>query len=113
MSGLITPSLDEMITNVSKMEKLGMKTPVLIGGATTSKLHTAIKIAPHYSGPVVQVSDASLVTGVCSDLLNPKTKDAFVKELLEKQEKQRVRFAGSKPEKSTVYTFGRSSRARH
>ena len=93
MSGLITPSLDEMITNVSKMEKLGMKTPVLIGGATTSKLHTAIKIAPHYSGPVVQVSDASLVTGVCSDLLNPKVRDGFIEELQAKQEKQRIRFA--------------------
>jgi 5-methyltetrahydrofolate--homocysteine methyltransferase len=93
MSGLITPSLDEMIANVSKMEALGMQTPVLIGGATTSKLHTAIKIAPHYSGPVVQVSDASLVTGVCSDLLNPKKRDGFIAELKEKQEKQRVRYA--------------------
>lgn len=93
MSGLITPSLDEMITNVSKMEKLGLKTPVLIGGATTSKLHTAIKIAPHYSGPIVHVTDASLVTGVCSDLLNPKTKDAFVADLKAEQEKQRITFA--------------------
>ena len=93
MSGLITPSLDEMITNVSKMEKLGMKTPVLIGGATTSQMHTAIKIAPHYSGPIVHVTDASLVTGVCSDLMNPKTKVGFIEELQQQQEKHRVRFA--------------------
>lgn len=93
MSGLITPSLDEMIVNVSKMEERGMKTPVLIGGATTSKMHTAIKIAPHYSGPVVHVTDASLVTGICSNLLNPKTKDSFIAELNRQQEEHRVQFA--------------------
>ena len=59
MSGLITPSLDEMVHVASEMERLGLKLPLLIGGATTSAAHTAIKIAPQYSGPVVHVLDAS------------------------------------------------------
>ena len=59
LSGLITPSLDEMVTVAKKMEERGMKTPLLVGGATTSKMHTAVKIAPVYSGPVVHVLDAS------------------------------------------------------
>ena len=105
MSGLITPSLDEMIANVSKMEELGMTTPVLIGGATTSKLHTAVKIAPHYSGPVVQVSDASLVTGVCSGLMNPKTKDAFIADLREHQAKQLKRFAAQNQKRVPTVTI--------
>ncbi len=71
MSGLITPSLDEMIHNAAEMERRGFKVPLLLGGATTSKAHTAIKIAQAYSGPVVHVADASLVTNVCSALLSP------------------------------------------
>jgi cobalamin-dependent methionine synthase I len=59
LSGLITPSLDEMVTVAKKMEERGIKTPLLIGGATTSKMHTAVKITPVYSGPVVHVLDAS------------------------------------------------------
>ena len=59
LSGLITPSLDEMIHNAQEMKKAGMTIPLLIGGATTGKDHTAIKIAPHYDQPVVQVPDAS------------------------------------------------------
>jgi hypothetical protein len=59
LSGLITPSLDEMVTVAKKMEERGMKTPLLVGGATTSKMHTAVKVAPVYSGPVVHVLDAS------------------------------------------------------
>ena len=102
MSGLITPSLDEMIKNVSEMEKRGMKTPVLIGGATTSKAHTAIKIAPHYSGPIAHVTDASLVTEVCGSLLNPKTKDDYIKNLEAEHEAARKRFA-AKNEKPEEY----------
>lgn len=90
LSGLITPSLDEMIDNMKEFEHLKMDTPVLVGGATTSKAHTAIKIAPHYSAPVVHVGDASLVTNVCSNLLNPEKSGPFIKELRESQEKQRV-----------------------
>lgn len=86
MSGLITPSLDEMIFNAREMEKRGWKTPLLIGGATTSKAHTAIKIVPNYSGPVVHVSDASLVTGICNQLLSPKNKDAYLQQLHEEHE---------------------------
>ncbi|MEM0965391.1 MAG: vitamin B12 dependent-methionine synthase activation domain-containing protein [Verrucomicrobiota bacterium] len=93
MSGLITPSLDEMIVNVQEMERRGWKTPVLIGGATTSKAHTAIKIAPHFSGPVVHVTDASLVTEVCNRLGNPKTKDEFLVELEDQHQKARERHA--------------------
>ena len=85
LSGLITPSLDEMIFNASEMEKRGMKVPLLIGGATTSKMHTAVKIAPHYSGPIIQVGDASLVVDVCSKVLSDKEGPAYIQELKEKQ----------------------------
>jgi 5-methyltetrahydrofolate--homocysteine methyltransferase len=69
LSGLITPSLDEMVYVAQAMEKRGMKVPLLIGGATTSRLHTAVKIAPAYSGPVVHVNDASRSVGVAAGLL--------------------------------------------
>ena len=75
MSGLITPSLDEMIHNVQEMERLGFEIPVLVGGATTSRAHTAIKIFEHYSQPVIHVGDASLVVGVCGQLLSPEQAD--------------------------------------
>src|SRR5690606_5968442 len=81
LSGLITPSLDEMIYNAGEMKRQGFNLPLLIGGATTSKAHTAIKIAPHYDEPVVHVSDASLVVEVCSQLLNAEYKPAYVAEL--------------------------------
>ena len=68
MSGLITPSLEEMIYNAQVMEKEGFKVPLLIGGATTSLVHTAVKIAPHYTSPIAHVADASLVIEVCSKL---------------------------------------------
>jgi 5-methyltetrahydrofolate--homocysteine methyltransferase len=79
LSGLITPSLDEMVHNASEMERQGFRTPLLIGGATTSKAHTAIRIAPHYSGVVSHVQDASLVVGVCNDLLNPEKYEEFAR----------------------------------
>jgi 5-methyltetrahydrofolate--homocysteine methyltransferase len=69
LSGLITPSLDEMVTVAQEMERLGFKIPLLIGGATTSKVHTAVKIDPHYSGSVVYVTDASRSVNVVSQLL--------------------------------------------
>ena len=93
LSGLITPSLDEMIHNASEMERLELNVPLLIGGATTSKAHTAIKIAPAYSGPVEHVVDASLVVGVCNDLLSPERREQYVKNLKEDQEAIRVKFA--------------------
>ena len=78
LSGLITPSLEEMIHNAKEMKRLVFKVPLLIGGATTSKAHTAIKIAPCYQAPIVHVGDASLVTEVCNQLLKPRKVDAFI-----------------------------------
>jgi 5-methyltetrahydrofolate--homocysteine methyltransferase len=70
LSGLITPSLDEMVTVAGEMERLGLKTPLLIGGATTSKAHTALRIDPAYTGPVIHVLDASRAVGVASSLVS-------------------------------------------
>jgi 5-methyltetrahydrofolate--homocysteine methyltransferase len=96
LSGLITPSLDEMAHNAAEMERLGLKLPLLIGGATTSETHTALKIAPHYSGPVVYVVDASRVVGVCSQLLSTEHRNAFVNETSVKYEKLRQRHAAGR-----------------
>ncbi|MFA5962852.1 MAG: methionine synthase [Sphingomonas sp.] len=78
LSGLITPSLDEMVTVAEEMKRLGMTMPLLIGGATTSKVHTALRIAPAYDGPVVHVLDASRAVGVASTLVSDTQRDAFV-----------------------------------
>jgi len=78
LSGLITPSLDEMVTVASEMERAGMTMPLLIGGATTSKVHTALRIEPAYAGPVVHVLDASRAVGVASTLMSDTQRDAFV-----------------------------------
>jgi 5-methyltetrahydrofolate--homocysteine methyltransferase len=75
LSGLITPSLEEMINNAKEFTNVGFNIPILIGGATTSKLHTAVKIAPHYQHGIVHVNDASLVAEVCSNLLGANKKD--------------------------------------
>ena len=75
LSGLITPSLDEMIHIAKEMKRLGMRQPLLIGGATTSRAHTAVKIDPEYDGPVLHVVDASRAVGVCSKLLSELGKD--------------------------------------
>ncbi len=77
LSGLITPSLDEMVFVASEMERLGIKKPLLIGGATTSRAHTAVKIAPVFSGTVVHVLDASRSVPVVSSLLSPEQRDGF------------------------------------
>ncbi len=82
LSGLITPSLDEMVFVASEMERLGMTTPLLIGGATTSRAHTAVKIEPAYhNGPTVHVTDASRAVGVVSNLLSDAERDDFVGEV--------------------------------
>ena len=78
LSGLITPSLDEMVHVAREMERHGFKLPLLIGGATTSRAHTAVKIAPHYSEPVVHVLDASRAVPVTTSLLSDEGKSAFV-----------------------------------
>lgn len=77
LSGLITPSLDEMVHVAKEMERLGMKQPLLIGGATTSKLHTAVKVAPAFSGTVVHVLDASKAVTVASSLLSQEESESF------------------------------------
>jgi len=79
LSGLITPSLDEMVTVAEEMQRAGLKIPLLIGGATTSKVHTALRIDPKYDGPVVYVLDASRAVGVASTLLSDTLRDDFVK----------------------------------
>jgi 5-methyltetrahydrofolate--homocysteine methyltransferase len=94
LSGLITPSLDEMQHVAREMERTGVKVPLLIGGATTSKAHTAIKIAQHYTEPVVHVLDASRAVPVVSALISSEQKPAFVKQLREDYEKARTQHAG-------------------
>ncbi|WP_370191317.1 methionine synthase [Qipengyuania sp.] len=78
LSGLITPSLDEMVTVAQEMQAAGLSMPLLIGGATTSKVHTALRIDPAYDGPVIHVLDASRAVGVASRLLSDKQRDEFV-----------------------------------
>lgn len=79
LSGLITPSLDEMVYVASEMKRLEMKMPLLVGGATTSAKHTAVRIAPKYDAPVVHVLDASRSVGVVEKLISPDNRDAFIK----------------------------------
>lgn len=89
LSGLITPSLDEMVYVAKEMERLGFKMPLLIGGATTSKVHTAVKIAKNYSGPVVHVNDASKSVPVASSLISDDLRSAFMAEV--EKDYERVR----------------------
>ena len=92
LSGLITPSLDEMTHVAEEMQRQGFKIPLLIGGATTSGMHTAVKIAPHYHHPVVYVPDASRAGGVVSNLLNDKLRPAFMAEVEETYAAARQRY---------------------
>lgn len=85
LSGLITPSLEEMCRVARMMEERGMTIPLLVGGATTSSLHTAVKIAPCYSGPVVHTRDAAMLPGVVKALSDENTRDAFIRENTERQ----------------------------
>ncbi|MEE4205485.1 MAG: methionine synthase [Erythrobacter sp.] len=89
LSGLITPSLDEMVTVAEEMQRAGMTMPLLIGGATTSKVHTALKIDPAYEGPVIHVLDASRAVGVASRLLSDTQRDGFVEDTAAEYEKVR------------------------
>ena len=91
LSGLITPSLEEMAFIASEMEREGMTIPLLIGGATTSKVHTAVKIEPGYAGPVIHVLDASRAVGVASALLNPAQKDRLLADTRAEYEDIRIR----------------------
>ena len=98
LSGLITPSLDEMVHVAREMERTGFKVPLLLGGATTSRAHTAVKVAQHYSEPVVHVLDASRAVPVASSLLSADQKPAFVKQLRADYERLREAHAGSRQE---------------
>ncbi len=101
LSGLITPSLDEMVHVAKEMERLDFKVPLLIGGATTSAAHTAIKIAEHYSGPVVHVLDASRSVPVTTSLLSKDQREKFDADNRSKQQKLRDNFLGG-PKKETL-----------
>jgi len=96
LSGLITPSLEEMAHVAHEMQRLGMTQPLLIGGATTSRVHTAVKIAPNYGGVTVYVPDASRAVGVASNLLSGELKDDYVAEVASDYEKIRIQHAGKK-----------------
>ncbi|XP_068611013.1 methionine synthase [Brachionichthys hirsutus] len=89
LSGLITPSLDEMIYVAKEMQRLGFTTPLLIGGATTSKTHTAVKIAPRYSAPAIHVLDASRSVVVCSQLLDESQREEYFEDIKEEYEEIR------------------------
>ena len=102
LSGLITPSLDEMVYVAKEMEKRGMKIPLLIGGATTSRVHTAVKIDPFYSGPVVHVLDASKSVPVASNLLSIELKEKYVAGVKADYAKFREDYASRQGEKSFV-----------
>jgi 5-methyltetrahydrofolate--homocysteine methyltransferase len=93
LSGLITPSLDEMVHMASEMQRLGMNTPLMIGGATTSRIHTAVKIDPKYSNAVVYVADASRAVGVAGELLSEQRKADYVKGIKDEYDEMRIQRA--------------------
>ena len=108
LSGLITPSLDEMVYAAKEMEREGLRLPLLIGGATTSVTHTAVKIAPAYSGPAIHVLDASRCIGVVNSLMSPALRDKFILEKQKDYEKIRVEHA----KKYTGVRFAKLEEAR-
>jgi 5-methyltetrahydrofolate--homocysteine methyltransferase len=114
LSGLITPSLEEMQYVASELQRdehfRAMKIPLLIGGATTSRVHTAVKIAPHYEGPVVYVPDASRAVGVCSELLSDERGGAFVDELQADYERVRTQHANKQQAKLVTLAEARRNK---
>ena len=102
LSGLITPSLDEMTHVAREMERQGFTMPLLIGGATTSRVHTAVKIAPFYKHPVIHVLDASRAVGVVSNLISDDLKAAYVAEVTREQQVARDQHAGKRNDKKTL-----------
>ena len=102
LSGLITPSLDEMVYVAKEMQRQGLTIPLLIGGATTSKAHTAVKIEQNYDQPVVYVSNASRAVGVCQKLLTPAHKPEFVEKLNLDYERVREQHANKRPRSAPV-----------
>jgi 5-methyltetrahydrofolate--homocysteine methyltransferase len=102
LSGLITPSLDEMVYVAKEMEKNGLKIPLLIGGATTSRIHTAVKIDPHYSGSVVHVLDASKSVPVATSLLSEQQKKDFHQSIKEEYDALRISHASKQKDKNFI-----------
>ncbi|MFB0951963.1 MAG: methionine synthase, partial [Rhodospirillales bacterium] len=94
LSGLITPSLEEMCTVGREMQRAGMSIPLLIGGATTSKVHTAVKISPNYESPAIHVLDASRAVGIASHLLSDTRKEALVEDIAQEYEAIRAKHDG-------------------
>ena len=99
LSGLITPSLDEMVHVAKEMERQGFKVPLLIGGATTSKIHAAVKIAPNYSNPTVHVLDASRSVTVAGSLMNEANRDKFIGSVKQEYDRMRISHKGRKEQK--------------
>jgi 5-methyltetrahydrofolate--homocysteine methyltransferase len=102
LSGLITPSLDEMVHVAKEMTRRGMEIPLMIGGATTSEIHTAVKIEPNYAHGVIHVKDASKSVGVVSALLSAEQKPGFLKDLQEKYRKDREKHAADRSESEFI-----------
>jgi 5-methyltetrahydrofolate--homocysteine methyltransferase len=105
LSGLITPSLDEMVTVAKEFKKAGLKMPILIGGATTSRMHTAVKIAPHFfdvDHPVIHVLDASRSVVVCQRLLDAREKVDYVDDIAETYQEMREEYYESLEEKNLL-----------
>ena len=109
LSGLITPSLDEMVNVASEMERQGLTIPLLIGGATTSRIHTAVKIDPVYSGAVVHVSDASKSVPIAGESISPETKDSFRAQLKEIYRQLRVEHEAKQTVKQLI-TYSEAKR---
>ena len=99
LSGLITPSLDEMVHFAKELERLGLKIPLLIGGATTSRIHAAVKIAPNYSGTTIHVNDASRSVPVASNLLNDSLGEKFAETIFKEYKEIRDNYAGKQNDK--------------
>ncbi len=102
LSGLITPSLDEMVHIAKEMERLGMNIPLLVGGATTSIIHTAVKIAPEYSGAAIHVADASRAVGVASNLLSTDQRTTYLAQIREQYQAARERRANAQQNRDLV-----------
>jgi 5-methyltetrahydrofolate--homocysteine methyltransferase len=102
LSGLITPSLDEMVHFAKEMERQGFSIPLIIGGATTSRIHAAVKVAPNYSGPAIHVLDASRSVTVCSSLMNKDNRDAYIQGIKDEYAKAREAHANKKSDKRFV-----------
>ncbi|NLG75224.1 MAG: methionine synthase, partial [Xanthomonadaceae bacterium] len=102
LSGLITPSLDEMVHVAREMQRKGLDKPLLIGGATTSPAHTSVRIDPQYKGPVVYVKDASRSVGICQQLVTPETRDEFIAKVKSEHELRREQHRGKKTKSPQV-----------